>query len=173
MHSQLFSSNLPQSAFPLLTSTTYIFQLNAPLYSYCSEKEDCTIFFFLKKRKKKIGHSYHKTGLTYVDYMYRVSPHGFLYKLSKGCTIWFLVSVMHHSATMLNFKKQTWLDSQIADPMSCALFKEKKSWTQFLGLWKNKATRHNIFNEKWKVALLQFWIMENFLPTQILGEINI
>ena len=92
-----------------------------PLYIHTAVRKR-----ILKKRKKKIGHSYHKTGLTYVDNMYRVSPHDFLYKLSKGCTIWFLVSVMHHSATMLNFKKQTWLDSQIADPMSCALFKEKK-----------------------------------------------
>ena len=74
---------------------------------------------------------------------------------------------------MLNFKKQTWLDSQIADPMSCALFKEKKSWTQFLGYGKNKAARHNIFNEKWKVAVLQYGNVENFLPTQILREINL
>ena len=74
---------------------------------------------------------------------------------------------------MLNFKKQTWLDSQIADPMSCALFKEKKKLNPVFRLWKNKAARHNIFNEKWKVAVLQYGNVENFLPTQILREINL
>ena len=49
---------------------------------------------------------------------------------------------------MLNFKKQTWLDSQIADPVIqwvVHFLKKKKSWTQFLGYGKNKAARHNIF----------------------------
>ena len=38
---------------------------------------------------------------------------------------------------------------------------------------KTKPRATIFFNEKWKVAVLQYGNVENFLPTQILREINL